>query len=274
MADYTVVGTNPQGGIIIEQNGVRSTVPPNWVKNNPPSSESKEKMPTESADINKFLAEHGGGVHSTAEGTYIVYSSQQQLIETTLGEKVKLVDPATQTYQTESGKNYYLQGNTLYPAVKTGSGFQSIASIPQPTLTQQIQLTPTNVLRAGPQEENYNVKYSQYVGEGQWKNVVETSSGMREVITGKGPISMSAPVIQPIESPFNPKPDVAGKNLVEQAAIGFMSGIVSSIFLPINLPVAVVNLARETSAAGSNLISFKADQYVRNIVNTARKSVV
>jgi hypothetical protein len=41
MADYTVIGTNPQGGIIIEQNGVRSTVPPNWVKANPPVSQNK-----------------------------------------------------------------------------------------------------------------------------------------------------------------------------------------------------------------------------------------
>lgn len=111
MSDYKVVGTNPQGGVIIERNGVRETVPPSYVQANPPSSNSQQsagptgptpqpagntsKPPIKDAtqlELEK-LASSGGGYWVSATGTYYVgpnAEGKEALKKASTEERIKI----------------------------------------------------------------------------------------------------------------------------------------------------------------------------------------
>ena len=72
MADVVIVGKNPLGGIIVESNGIRQTIPPSALESYLKSTSYSRSQVTAPKDIDEEIRRHGGGVHITATGTYAV----------------------------------------------------------------------------------------------------------------------------------------------------------------------------------------------------------
>lgn len=155
-SNVTIVGRTPGGGIIVESDGVRQTIPPSALENYLKSTGYSRSQVSAPESIDEQIRRGGGGVHSTASGTYEVYPPGGYAEKTNIA-----INPEAQqsevikSVENVSGTKIGMPKANLMEAYK----LQSQAVINQ-AVFNAVNKTGSDVMLT-PQEYNYQIRIYQ-----------------------------------------------------------------------------------------------------------------